>query len=280
MFHSPDGDYGIMESMKRGFTLIEILVATAIFTMVIIAFISVFVVVAGVQAHQISSAAVGETSQSLLQKIQYYIGSSSYVSSTPNVAVSTLTLRMPSSSIDPTVISLVGGTVYLQQAGGQLQPLTSNKVTVSNLSFVRHQNPPGHDSVSVDFTVSYNTNNIKQMFSQALDTAVARVSAATFDSGIYPVVSGNGALGSASQAWQSINGVIYFSGTNVGIDQASPQQALEVNGGLRLNTAASEPACNASTRGTLWYVELAPSSNDVLQVCTENASSTYGWITL
>jgi prepilin-type N-terminal cleavage/methylation domain-containing protein len=269
-----------MNNMKQGFTLIEVLVATAIFTMVIIAFISVFVVVAGIQARQTASAAVGDTSQLLLQKIQYYVQSSSYVSTTPDLSVSTLTLRMPSSSIDPTVISLVGGTVYLQQAGGATQPLTPNNVVVSNLSFTRHENPPGHDSVSVAFTVNYNTSNIQQMFSQALDTAVARVSAATFDSGVYPVVSGNGALGSASQAWQSINGVIYFSGTNVGINQASPQQALEVNGGLRLNTALSQPACGASSRGTLWYLELAPSSNDALEVCMENASGTYSWVAL
>lgn len=265
---------------RRGFTLIEILVATAIFTMVIVSFISIFVAIASMQARQMSSAVVDQQSQFLLQRIQYYVQSSSYVSTTPDLAASTLTLRMPSSTIDPTVISLSGGRVYLQQAGGAVQPLTSNKITVSNLSFTRHQNPPGHDSVSVDFTINYNTSNIKQMFAQALQTSITRVSAATFDSGVYPSVSGNGALGSQSQAWTSINGIVYFSGTNVGINQSSPQQALEVNGGLRLNTAASQPACGASARGTLWYLELAPSSNDLLQVCTENASGTYGWLTL
>ncbi len=266
--------------MKRGFTLIEVLVATAIFTIVIISFISIFVAVAGMQAHQMSAAVVDQQSQFLLQRIQYYVQNSSYVSTTADTAVSTLVLRMPSSTIDPTVISLAGGTVYIQQAGGTLQPLTSNKVTVSDLSFTRHQNPPGHDTVSVAFTINYNTSNIKQMFAQALQTSIARVSAATFDSGVYPSVSGSGALGSASQAWTSVNGVIYFSGTNVGINQSSPQQALEVNGGIRLNTALAQPSCGASSRGTLWYQELAPASNDVLQVCTENASGTYSWLTL
>ena len=262
--------------MKKGFTLIELLISTAIFTVVAIAFIGIFVEVMSVQANQTSAATVNEESQFLLQKIQYYVELSSIVSTTQDLATSTLTLRMPSSSIDPTTISLSSGTVYLQQAGGTLQPLTSNKVTVSNLSFTRRANVPGHDSVSVAFTVSYNTSNIKQMFTQALQTSVARVSAATFDSGVYPSTS-TGALGSASQEWNPINSIIYFSGTNVGVNAISPQQALEVNGGLRLNTSASLPTCNATSRGTLWFWERATSANDSLQVCYENASGTYQW---
>lgn len=259
-----------------GFTLIELLISTAIFTIVIIVFIAIFVEVMGVQANQTSIAAVNGESQFLLQKIQYYVELSSVVSTTQDLATSTLTLRMPSSSIDPTVISLAGGTVYLEQAGGALQPLTSNRVAISNLSFTRRANTPGHDSVNVAFTVSYNTSNVKQMFTQALQTSVARVSAATFDSGVYPSTS-MGALGSVSQTWNPINGIIYFSGTNVGVNAVSPQQALEVNGGLRLNTSGSLPTCNATSRGTLWFWERATTANDSLQVCYENASGTYQW---
>lgn len=263
--------------MKKAFTLIELLIATAIFTIVVIGFIGIFTEVVGVQANQTSAAAVDEESQLLLQKVQYYVELSSAVSTTQDLAVPTLTLRMPSSSIDPTVISLVGGTVYLQQAGGALQALTSNKVAVSNLLFTRRANAPGHDSVSVTFTIAYNSSNVKQMFARALQTSVARVSAATFDSGVYPSVS-PGALGSQAQEWSPINGIIYFSGTNVGINTVgAPQQALEVNGGIRLNTSAAEPSCNAATRGTLWFWELATSATDTLQLCYENTSGAYNW---
>jgi len=264
--------------MKKAFTLIELLIATAIFTIVIVSFIGIFVEVVGVQGRQTSAAAVNEESQFLLQKVQYYVELSSAVSTTQDVATPVLTLRMPSSSIDPTVISLSGGTVYLQQAGGASQPLTSNKVSVSNLSFTRRSNAPWHDSVSVSFTVSYNTSNIKQMFAQALQTSIARVSAATFDSSIYPSGSGSNAqLGTTANPWTSINGVIDFSGSNVGINAASPQQALEVNGGVRLNTSATEPACNATSRGTLWFWERATSATDTLQLCYENTTGTYAW---
>ncbi len=268
--------------MKKGFTLIELLVATAIFTLVVIAFIGIFVMVAGMQTRQTSAAAVNEESQFLLQKIQYYIELSSFVSTTQDLAVGTLILRMPSSTIDPTVISLSGGTVYLQQAGGTLQPLTSNKVVASGLSFTRRSNAPGHDAVNVSFTISYNTSNIKQAFVQALQTSVARVSAATFDSGVYPSVSGNGALGSQSQAWTSLNNIINFNGTNVGIGPnfASAQEQLDVNGGARLVPQSSgQPTCVSGIRGTLWLVS-GGAGKDSLQLCAQNASGTPAWQTI
>ena len=262
--------------MRKGFTLIEILLATAIFTVVVVSFISVFVTATGVQTRQTSVAAVNEESQFLLQKIQYYVELSNFVSSTPNVPTSVLTLRMPSSSIDPTVISSASGTAYLQQAGGALQPLTSNKVVVSNLLFTRETNPPGHDSVNVSFSVAYNSQNVKQMFAQALQTSVARVSAATFDSGIFPSV-GTLSLGGTGATWASVNGVIDFSGSNVGINQTGPQAALDVNGGLRLSGGSSYPGCSLTNRGTLWFVPGSGTNKDYLYVCAYNSTSTLAW---
>ena len=269
--------------MKKGFTLIEVLVATAIFTLVIIAFIGIFVTVAGVQVRQNSSAAVNGESQFLLQKIQYYVGLSSFVSSTQDLSTSTLTLRMPSSSIDPTVLSLSNGTVYLQLATGTPQPLSSNAVVVSNLLFTRRSNAPGHDAVNVAFTVSYNTSNIKQMVAQALQTSVARVSAATFDSGVYPTVSGNGALGSQSQAWTSVNNIINFNGTNVGIgaNYASARQTLDVNGGIGLVPQSSgQPSCSSGIRGVLWFIAGGTGAQDHLQLCAQNSTGTPQWYTV
>jgi hypothetical protein len=221
---------------------------------------------------------VNEESQFLLQKIQYYVQLSSSVSTTQDVATSTLTLRMPASTTDPTIIGLSNGAAYIQQAGGALQPLTSNRVTVSSLSFTRHANPPGHDSVSVAFTLAYNASKVKQMFVQALQTSVARVSAATFDSGVYPT-GVSGALGSQTQIWNPINGVINFVGTNVGINALSPQEALEVNGGIRLWPPGGAPACNSNSRGTLWFTS-GGGGKDTLQLCANNASSSLGWVTI
>jgi hypothetical protein len=221
---------------------------------------------------------VDQESQFLLQKIQYYVQTASIIDVPTSTPTSTFKFDVASSSLDPSYITIASGTVYLQQtAGGVLQPLTSNKVSVSNLLFTRRANPPGHDEVSVSYTIAYNTSNVEQAFSQLFQTSVEHVSAATFDTGVYPSVNGTEPLGVGGQAWSSINGIINFSNGNVGIGTLSPAQPLEVNGGLRLYpNGPSQPTCNGSsnTRGTLWFS--TGGTNDSLYICA-NVSSTVGW---
>ncbi len=265
---------------KSGFTLIELLVAIAIFSVVIVFFITMFLAITRVQVQQSSLAEVNGQSQFLLQEMQYYIGQSSLIDMPQDVATTTLALRMPEAAQDPIYITLSSGTLYLQQAGGALQPLSSDKVAVSGLTFTKHSNPPGHDSVSISFTVAYNTSNIEQLFSEMFQTSVARVSAATFDSDLVPSSTATYSLGVAGQVWNSINGLIYFNGNNVGIGSAysSPQQTLDVQGGVRLNNqGAAQPACSTSQRGTLWFIEQAPAMADSFQVCGENSAGSYQW---
>jgi hypothetical protein len=75
--------------------------------------------------------------------------------------------------------ALYNQTVYLQQTNsGVLQPLTSNKVTVSNLSFTHHYNlnnsstAYGFDSVSYSFTMAANNSNATQFYSQTFRSSV------------------------------------------------------------------------------------------------------------
>jgi prepilin-type N-terminal cleavage/methylation domain-containing protein len=266
--------------MKRGFTIIEMLIAISLFTVIIIAFIGILSVVTQVQVQSSSTASVNQESQFLLQKLQYYVQTASIIDIPTSTPTSTLKFDVASSSLDPSWITLQNGTVYLQQASGTAgQPLTSNRVSVSNLSFTRQANPPGHDSVSISYTMAYNTSNIKQAFSQLFQTSIAQVSAATFDTGVFPSTAGTEPLGSSGYPWSSVNGMINFSGGNVGIGSAdvSPSEQLEVNGGIRLNpNGVSQPTCNGSSnaRGTLWFA--TGGSNDSLYICA-NVSSTVGW---
>ena len=67
---------------------------------------------------------------------------------------------------------------------------------------------------------------------------------------------------------------------NVGIATTAPSQKLEVNGGLRLNTATAQPACDATARGTFWVTQGASGVQDTVQVCAKDASNSYQWRTL
>lgn len=259
----------------------ELLIFSAIFSIIAMSFFGALVSSIQIQTRQTAVAEVNQQSQFLLETIQRSVENSSLIELASDTATTTLKLRMASSTADPTYIYLGGTTVYYKQTDtGAVQPLTSNKVNVSNLVFTKRANPPGHDSVNVVFTVSYNTSNIKRSFLQNLEISVARVSAATFDANVIPSTNNTLSLGVTSQSWQSVNNVMYFSGSNVGIGVSSPNQTLEVNGGIRLNTSNGQPSCASSQRGTFWVVESGTGVKDNVQVCVKNASDTYIWSTI
>jgi competence protein ComGC len=267
---------------RAGFTIMELLIFSAIFALVMISFITILVAITRIQSRQSAVAEVNQQSQFLLEQIQYYVERSSLVEMNQDVVTSTLKLRMAASAEDPTYIYVSSSMVYLKQtATGTPQALTTSRVNVTSLVFTKHSSASGHDSVSVSFVVANNTPNVTQQFSEALRTAIARVSAATFDSDIRASSSNMYVIGAAGQEWKSINNTIFFSGSNVGIGTASPQQTLEVNGVLRLNTSVSSPACNSSARGTIWISTHTTNATDTIQVCLEKSdNSTYFWAVL
>jgi len=267
----------------KGFTLIELLIFMAIFSIIMVAFLSVLVSISSVQIRSISSIEVNQQSQFLLSNIQRYIESSSLIEIPAEVSTSTLKLRMAHDSEDPTYIYLdtSDNIVYLKKTNfGTPQALTTSKVKVTSLNFIKKSNPRAKDSVSVSFIIEYNTNNIKQKFVRNLLSSIARVSAATFDSDIRASTTNTYKIGAQPSEWQSINNTIFFSGSNVGIGISNPQMNLEINGGLRLNTTISRPTCSASIRGTFWVIQNGTGIKDNVSVCVKNASDTYQWTTI
>lgn len=65
---------------------------------------------------------------------------------------------------------------------------------------------------------------------------------------------------------------------NLGIGVNDPGQKLEVNGGVRLNTATAKPACNAAVRGTMWFEQQGTGVADLMYVCMKNAADGYNWV--
>jgi len=170
---------------RRGFTLIELLVFVGVFSAVIVGFITILVTVTRVQSRESSATEVESQAQFLLQQIQYYVETARIVDMPLDTATGTLALRQTaaSSSFDPTYMTLTTGRVYLQQGvGGALQALTSNKVTVSNLSFTRHYNlnssssAYGIDSVSYSFIMVGGASNTTQFYSQSFESSAAVLS--------------------------------------------------------------------------------------------------------
>jgi len=65
---------------------------------------------------------------------------------------------------------------------------------------------------------------------------------------------------------------------NFGLGTKTPQQRLDVNGGVRISTVTAQPTCDATTsRGTFWVVQGAAGVKDSVQVCAKDAANAYAW---
>ncbi len=230
MVHS--SSYFAFLKTRKGFTVIELTLFAAIFAGISIIFLTLLVVVTRIQLRQSSVAEVNSQSQFLLQTIQRQVEQAALIDLPADTASSSLKLRMQQSGNDPTYIFLNAGTVYLRQTdAATAQPLTSNRVLVSSLAFTKRTNVNGRDAIAVAFTMDYNAVTFQQQFSQILNTSIARVTAATFDSNIRANTSNTYSLGTTPQEWQSINSTLYFSGSNVGVNVSAPGARLQVSGG-------------------------------------------------
>lgn len=70
------------------------------------------------------------------------------------------------------------------------------------------------------------------------------------------------------------------SSQELGIGVAAPTQRLEVNGGVRLNTATSKPTCSSTVRGTFWFVQSGAGVKDTVEVCAKDSGDAYAWRTI
>ncbi|MEK7174508.1 MAG: hypothetical protein AAB759_02515 [Patescibacteria group bacterium] len=107
-------------------------------------------------------------------------------------------------------------------------------------------------------------------------------SAISFDTDLRSSSTGAYRLGLQPAEWRTINNIIHFyasSSVSIGSSHGAPAARLEVDGGVRLNTAATPPSCDATVRGILWYTQSASGVNDILRVCRQSAGA-YDWLTV
>ena len=105
----------VFSKMRRGFTLLEVLIAIGIFTLVAGTFIAVLVSVLGSGTYQSASAEVSQQAQFLQSQIQYYIQNSRLADMPLDTVENALVLREMNSANDPTVIYIGGSSVNLVQ---------------------------------------------------------------------------------------------------------------------------------------------------------------------
>ena len=235
----------------KGFTLMELLIYVGIFSIAAGLLTGVLFTVLKVQQKESSSTEVTQQLNFVMQTIQRLVKESSAIivnststdfsnDATTGTSQARLVLRMkdsganPTTDKDPIVIWKDSSTNVIKMSEGigsnqKISDLTNNRVIADKLEFMKLVQYPGHDTVSIDMQLTYNSNNIQEKFSRSLRSAIARVSAATFDSNLLPGSNNTFDLGYTGNTWRNaIFSGDLFVGGNVGIGTVTPNMPLSV----------------------------------------------------
>ncbi len=225
---------------KEAFSLVELLIYIAIFAIISIFLVAILTTFTRIQVRQTSVNEVNHQITFVSGVVKQMIQNSSLVDMTDAVTTSTIDLRMASSSVDPTLIYASGTVVYLQQGSSSPVALTDSSVNVTNFSATKYQNPGGTSIVQVNMSLAYNNPNPASQFNQSLQIAAARISAATFDSSLYPASSTSLDLGSAANPWGNgyLSGNLNVSGQVNSGSGASGATAMKANGNIGFTSSA------------------------------------------
>jgi Tfp pilus assembly protein FimT len=239
---------------KSGYSLIELLIYVAIFAVSAVFLTAILLTITKIQTRQNSVNDVNQQVSFVASTIQQLVQQSSLIDMTSGSATSTLKLRMASSTLDPTLVYASGTAIYLSE--GTLIPsstpvaITNSDVNVGSFSVTKYESPGGLALVQLSLTMTYNSGNPSAQLTRSLNTAIARVSAANFDSSVYPTaVSSTLTLGTASYPWYTgyFNGTVSIGGQygQIGLG-TSPSASTNV-----LLKAAGNIGFSASTYGLI-----------------------------
>ena len=163
------------KSANKGFSLIEILIYTAIIGVVGMLLNGILLALVRIQNNQVSSTEVNQQINFVIQNVQRLVRSSSAISMANNTPGNTLTLAMSDPNKNPTLIYLSESKAYLKEGSSSAVPLTTPDVNVTQLQFTKLSAYAGHDTVNLTIGVSYNSQNQQKMFSKTINYSTARI---------------------------------------------------------------------------------------------------------
>jgi len=218
---------------RSGFSLVELLVYIAVFSVSAVFLVTILTVVMQVQVKQSSTQEVNQQLSFVKDTVQRLVQSSSLVDMELGSATSTLTLRMASSDEDVVRIYVEDSMLYLEKKNESgtvvaLDPLTDSAVSVEDFWVTKYEDPGSFSVVNLDLALSYNSDKPQANITKSLKTAVARISAAEFDSSVYPNADNSLDLGTAVRKWKDL----YLAGSlGIGVTSFNSGYKLVVSGG-------------------------------------------------
>ncbi|MFH1347006.1 MAG: tail fiber domain-containing protein [Spirochaetota bacterium] len=275
----------------KGFTLMELLLYTGISVIIGGMAVGALLTVTKINQNASATAEVSGQMNFVLQRIQQLVSESSNIDIDAGVTISSVKLRMQDSAKDPTCISLIGGVIKLAEGPGDnpndcttaTSDLTSDRVIVNTFNFKKYTQYPGHDTVSLDMTMAYNSDNPDSQVSRSLSSAIGRVSAATFDANVLPGDTSY-TIGQSSLPWQNVfvadgsaasPSYSFGNGTNTGLFKVSgtstigfatagtERMRIDANGNVGIGTTSplAKLAIKGTSTGTGRLLQITDSNN-------------------
>ncbi len=147
---------------SRGFTLIELLLYVALAS-VMLGAISVFM--ANMLSARVKNQTIMEVeNQGLLisRRIEQAVRNADSVGSPVlGTSAGALSLAMASSTINPTVFSVSGNSLGIQEGAGAFTPITNSRVKITDLNFTNTGLADTPGSVKFQFTLSAVTSSMR-----------------------------------------------------------------------------------------------------------------------
>ncbi len=158
---------------RKGFSLVEVLVYTALIGVVGTLLNGILISLLRIQNKQTASTEVTQQINFVILNIQRYVRESTSIDVPANTPRDTLTLRKSVPAKDPTLIYRSGNAVYLKEGASSEIPLTTEDVNVDDLQFTKISSATGYDLAQFTLTISYNTQNPQRVFSKTISSSVA-----------------------------------------------------------------------------------------------------------
>ncbi len=142
---------------------------------------------------------------------------------------------------DPIVIwkDISTGAIKIKESSAAATDLTTSRVVADKLEFRKFTNYPGHDTIAIDLQLSFNTQNPAEKAERYVQGAISRVSAATFDAGLFPGASGFD-IGLSGTPWRDLNIQNAYVTGKMGIGVNPPlTDELHINGDINISGAGN-----------------------------------------
>lgn len=139
---------------RRGFTLIETLIYTAIISIIISSFILILYNIVQSVDRTTRNVDLVEQKQFLIQKIDWVLQSVSVVNTpTAGDSAASISVNKINYALNPVVVSAQNGVLRISEGGGADISLTPTGVVVSNLNFI-HTATANETSIKFTATIS------------------------------------------------------------------------------------------------------------------------------